>query len=139
MLYVCLATNMTPNIAEEIKDASRTLPNAMMSAVGINAVLGFTMLLTVCFTIGDVKSVIDTPTGYPFIQIFFDTTENYTATNAMVSILIVSLIASTITEIATASRQVWSFARDQGLPFSGLLSSVRETTPFRIGDVYNFP
>jgi amino acid transporter len=79
------------------------------------------MLITICFTLGDVDNILASPTGYPFIQVFFNTTNSYAATNAMTSILVVTLTASTITEVATASRQLWSFARDQGVPFSSFL------------------
>jgi amino acid transporter len=89
-------------IGEEIKDASRTLPKAMMSAVGVNACLGFIMIITICFTLGDVNSVLETPTGFPFIQIFYNTTQSYAATNTMTAILVITLTASTITEVATA-------------------------------------
>jgi amino acid transporter len=111
-------------IGEEIKDASRTLPKAMMSAVGVNAFLGFIMIITICFTLGDVNSVLETPTGFPFIQIFYNTTQSYAATNTMTAILVITLTASTITEVATASRQLWSFARDKGLPFSSFFAYV---------------
>ncbi|KAL2870823.1 putative GABA permease [Aspergillus lucknowensis] len=106
------------HMCEEIKDASRTLPKAMMSAVVVNAVLGFIMIITICFTLGDVDNILQSPTGFPFIQIFYNTTQSYAATNTMTAILVITLTASTITEVATASRQLWSFARDKGLPFS---------------------
>ncbi|KAF3481422.1 choline transport protein [Arthroderma uncinatum] len=112
------------HMAEEIKDASKTLPQAMMSAVAVNFCLGLAIILTVCFAIGDIKEVLATPTGFPFIQIFFNTTQNYAATNAMTAIVIITLVASTITEVATASRQTWSFARDRGVPFADFLSHV---------------
>ncbi|PLB54842.1 amino acid transporter [Aspergillus steynii IBT 23096] len=115
------------HMSEEIKDASETLPNAMMAAVGVNAVLGFTMIITICFTMGDVSGILATPTGYPFIQIIQNTTRSYTATNTMTSVLILTLTASTITEVATASRQLWSFARDGGVPFSSFFSYVTPT------------
>ncbi|PYH96799.1 amino acid permease [Aspergillus ellipticus CBS 707.79] len=112
------------HMSEEIKDASETLPKAMMSAVGVNGILGFIMVVTLCFTLGDVNNILGSPTGYPFIQIFYNTTNNYAATNTMTAILVVTLTASTITEVATASRQLWSFARDQGLPFSPFFAYV---------------
>ncbi|KAL4803705.1 amino acid/polyamine transporter I [Aspergillus unguis] len=112
------------HMSEEIKDASRTLPKAMMSAVGVNAVLGFIMIITLCFTLGDVDNILESPTGYPFIQIFYNTTQSYAATNTMTAILVITLTASTITEVATASRQLWSFARDRGLPFSSFFAYV---------------
>ena len=43
----------------------------------------------------------------------------------MVAIVVVALVCAVIAEIATASRQIWSFARDGGLPFSPFLSKVR--------------
>lgn len=43
----------------------------------------------------------------------------------MVAIIIIALVCAVIAEIATASRQIWSFARDGGLPFSPFLSKVR--------------
>jgi amino acid transporter len=110
--------------AEEIKNASETLPRAIMSGVAVNGTLGFLMVITLCFTLGDVSSVLATPTGYPFIQIFFNTTQSYAATNVMTTIIIVVLTSSVISEIATSSRQLWSFARDGGFPFSPIIATV---------------
>ena len=98
----------------------------MTWAVILNALLGFIMILTLCFTLGDAEAILATPTGFPFIQIFYNTTQSYSATNVMVTILIVTLTSSAISEVATASRQLWSFARDNGLPFSSMLSYVSE-------------
>lgn len=98
-----------------------------MSSVAVNGVLGFIMLVTLCFTLGEVEQVLDSPTGFPFIQIFYNTTGSLGATNAMTAVLVVTLTASTITEVATASRQLWSFARDEGVPFSSFFAYVRSS------------
>ncbi len=58
----------------------------------------------------------DTIQGYPFIQVFFNTTHSYAGTNIMTLIIILTLTSSAIAEVATASRQIWSFARDKGVP-----------------------
>ncbi|WEW60245.1 hypothetical protein PRK78_005730 [Emydomyces testavorans] len=114
----------TVHMAEEIQDASKTLPKAIMGTVFINGALGFVLILTLCFTLGDVKSILESPTGFPFIQVFYNTTKHYGAASAMVAVVILTLTASAISEIATASRQLWSFARDGGMPFSSALSHV---------------
>ncbi|KAF4771459.1 hypothetical protein N7455_007747 [Penicillium solitum] len=106
------------HMSEEIKDASETLPKAMITSVCVNAACGFLMLVTVCFTLGDIDDILATPTGYPFMQVFYNATESLPGTNTMTAIIVLTLTASTITEVATASRQLWSFARDRGLPFS---------------------
>ena len=109
------------HMCEEIKNASETLPRAIMAGVAVNGVLGFLMVITLCFTLGDVDSILTTPTGFPFIQIFFNTTQSLSATNVMTAIVIIVLVSAVISEVATASRQLWSFARDGGVPFSRYL------------------
>ncbi|PSK43024.1 Choline transport protein [Elsinoe australis] len=112
------------HMSEEIKDASFVLPRAIIGAVIINFILVFLVIITVCFTIADISAVSATPTGYPFIQLFFNCTNSYAATNAMTAIILLMLSACAVTEIAAASRQLWSFARDAGVPGHSWLSKV---------------
>ena len=95
-----------------------------MWSVAINASLGFIMAVTLVFTLGDVDSLFDSVTRQPFIQLFFNATRSYAGTNVMVAIVVILLAACCVSEVATASRQIWSFARDRGLPFSGWISQV---------------
>lgn len=85
------------------------------------------MSVTLIFTMGDVDSILDTRTGQPFIQVFFNATKSYAATNVMCAIVIIILCSCCISEVATASRQLWSFARGGGLPASKWLSKVVST------------
>lgn len=39
----------------------------MLWSVGFNAVLGLIMVITVCFCLGDVTSVLASPTGNPML------------------------------------------------------------------------
>ena len=110
--------------AEEIEDASETLPKAILYGVGVNGAMGLITVITLCFTLGDVASVLDTRTGYPFIQIFYNATHSLWATNGMTAIVIIVFISAVISEIATSSRQLWSFARDGGLPGSSWIAKV---------------
>ncbi|OTA55798.1 hypothetical protein K449DRAFT_468637 [Hypoxylon sp. EC38] len=57
------------------------------------------------------------PTGFPIIEIFFNMTKSYTATNAMVSALIISVFLSVLGLVSSGSRLSWVFARDDGLQF----------------------
>lgn len=130
--YTCVSHTLSesnsprPDIspAEEIKDASLVLPRAIIGAVIINFTLVFLVIITVCFTIADISAVSATLTGYPFIQLFFNSTQSYAATNAMTAIILLILSACAVTEIAAASRQLWSFARDAGVPGHSWLSKV---------------
>lgn len=109
------------SLAEEVKDSSLTLPKSLIMSLPVNAALGFFMILTLCFCTTDVDQVMSSPAGlagYPFIQIIHNATGSLATTTVMVVIPLVSLTGSVIAEIATASRQLWSFARDGGVPFS---------------------
>ncbi|KAL8671415.1 MAG: hypothetical protein Q9168_004088 [Polycauliona sp. 1 TL-2023] len=113
------------HMAEEVKDASRTLPKAILWGASINAILGYLCVFTLCFTMTDIPRLLDSSTGFPFLQLFFDVTGSFAGTAVMAAIIIITLIMAVVSEVATASRQIWAFARDDGLPFSKYLRRVR--------------
>ena len=82
------------HMAEEVKDASTTLPKALFWGVTLNAVLGYLVIFTLCFTIEDPVAVLSGTTGYPFIQLFYNVTESYVGTNIMVAIIVITLVAA---------------------------------------------
>ncbi|KAK4952394.1 hypothetical protein LTR10_009200 [Elasticomyces elasticus] len=85
------------------------------------------MAITMMFTLGDLDEIVQTSTGYPFIQVFYNTTNSHVGTTLMTVIIILPLVGSVVACVATASRQIWSFARDQGVPWSGVIEYVPPT------------
>ncbi|WPH02746.1 putative amino-acid permease [Acrodontium crateriforme] len=120
-----LGADASVHMAEELQDAAHTLPRTMLWSVGINGFMGWIVAITFCYCIGDLTTVLATPTGYPFIQVFYNTTQSYAAANVMTTIIIAMATFSCVTIMASASRQMFAFARDQGLPFASWLSEVR--------------
>lgn len=112
-------------MAEEIKDASLVLPRAIMTAATVNGSMGFIMTITFCYTLGSALDIIDSPTGYPFIAMFYNATKSTAGTSVMTAIIIVNMTSACISTVATVSRQTWSFARDGGLPFSSVIGHVK--------------
>ncbi|KAL9000493.1 MAG: hypothetical protein Q9169_000786 [Polycauliona sp. 2 TL-2023] len=115
------------HMAEEVEDSGRTLPRAIMWSVYLNGTMGFVMAITMCYCLGNLEEIVETPTGYPFIQVFYNATQSLAATNVMVTIIIITVTACCVSEVATCSRQLWSFARDKGVPFSDWLAYVSPT------------
>lgn len=103
-------------MAEEVANASVAIPRAIMLSVLINGSLGFGMLIGVLYCMGDIDAALNTPTGYPYIEIFYQGTGSMGGTLTMCSILLIIGIASVIGMLAATSRQFWSFARDRGVP-----------------------
>ncbi|GAB7351785.1 hypothetical protein MBLNU459_g2359t1 [Dothideomycetes sp. NU459] len=123
-LSVLIGYDCSVHMSEEIEDASLTLPKAMMWSVATNATLAFLMAVTLIFTLGDIDNILASPTRQPFIQVFYNATGSYGGTNTMCAIIVIMLWSCCISEVATASRQVWAFARDEGLPYSTWLAVV---------------
>ena len=73
----------------------------------------------------NLRLVLETKTGYPFIQIFYNSTGSLAATNALTSIVIILGFCTTFTIMAGSSRQLFAFARDGALPFSRWIATVR--------------
>lgn len=123
-VFAFIGPDSATHMSEEIKDASIVLPRAMMWTAVINGSLGFIMLVTFCFTLGNIDDILANPDVMPFIQVFYNTTNSHVGTSVMTAILIILTTCGTITNVATASRQMFAFARDNGLPFSRFLSKV---------------
>ena len=126
-IYALLGVDSAVHMSEEVRDASVVLPRATFSAIVINGFFGFIMMITFCFTLGSPEVVLQTYTGYPFIQAFYNATNSYAGASIMVAILITTITSSCISTVATVSRQMWSFARDNALPFSGTIAHVSLT------------
>ncbi|KAF2400463.1 amino acid transporter [Trichodelitschia bisporula] len=108
------------HMSEEIRDASKIVPRSMIATAALNGTLGFVMVITYSFTILDVDEALSSPTGllgFPFIHIFWKATGSKGGTTAMVVIIVALLTSAAISILATASRQSFAFARDDGLPF----------------------
>ncbi|KAH8733213.1 amino acid/polyamine transporter I [Phaeosphaeriaceae sp. PMI808] len=124
-IFSFIGPDSATHMSEELRDASKTLPRAMIATALINGALGFVMICTFAMLVGDVEEILSTPTGLPFIQMFYNVTQSKAGTSAMTSILIIMATFGCVTNVATSSRQVWAFARDRGLPFSEWLAHVR--------------
>lgn len=103
-------------MAEEVANAATAIPHAIMLSVLINGSLGFGMLIAVLFCMGNVNEALTTPTGYPFIEIFYQATNSVGGACAMTSVILAIAICTVAGMLAATSRQFWSFARDKGVP-----------------------
>jgi choline transport protein len=111
-------------MCEELKDASKQAPRAMVWSVYIGAITGFIFLISVCFCIGDITTVAETPTLVPLIQIFFDSTNSNVASCILATLIVIIDIACANALLAEGARSLFAFARDHGLPFSSIISKV---------------
>ncbi|KAE8377728.1 amino acid/polyamine transporter I [Aspergillus bertholletiae] len=131
----CLVGQLTPifsftgpdaatHMAEEVQDASRIVPWCMISTALVNGALGFVMLITFLYTMGDIDSVLEAPSGFPFITAFQNATGSSNMAVGLACIILVMEVCSALGVLATTSRQMFAFARDKALPFSSTFAYV---------------
>ncbi|GJD00387.1 amino acid permease [Colletotrichum higginsianum] len=123
-VYPFLGYDAACHMAEEIPDAPRNVPIAMVGSVVANGLMGLTYCTVLLFSTGSLESLLTTPTGFPFMQIYLDATRSRAGATVLSLLLIVVAIAATVGGITSASRTLWAFARDKAVPFDASFSYV---------------
>jgi amino acid transporter len=86
--------------------------------------MAWIFVLLCLFSISDISAVLDTPTGYPIIEIIQQATSSRVGATAIYSFILAITFAAMFGTLASVSRLTWAFARDDGLPFSNYFKRV---------------
>jgi choline transport protein len=85
VLFTCVSNSLLPCTrpmltaeppAEEVQDASIVLPKVLIWSIVPNGIMAVVMGVTFIFCIGDIDSVLASPTNEPFIQVFYNATQS---------------------------------------------------------------
>ncbi|KAK3679543.1 hypothetical protein LTR78_001104 [Recurvomyces mirabilis] len=131
IFYSFVASDSTAHLAEETQHAAIVIPRAMVWSYAIIGLLDFVMLLVVCFTWVAPDVYAAPTTGYAFLDQLITATGSSKGAVAIAAVFVVLIIFSVTNFMASTSRQVFAFARDNGLPFSRWIAKVdpRTLTP----------
>ena len=110
-------------MSEEVKDAAKSVPQAMLTIYVVNFVLFFPGILTVVYHIPVLEDALSDPTRYPVVYVLRQALSSGWVT-AMLAIILLLDMASNIAYLAAVTRDLFAFARDRGLPFSSWLSEL---------------
>lgn len=138
-----IGADSSVHLAEELKNASWILPRSMIATALMNYVLGFitismsvqldfrnprstdSHIVTLVLCLGNLDNAINSPTGQPYVEVLLNATGSRGATITLTTVMLALLISCAVNTVTTSSRQLWSFARDGGPPFSAWLARVR--------------
>lgn len=112
------------HMTEEIKDARVQAPRAIVWSVWLGGVTGFVFLIALCFCMGSIEETAASPTGVPVIAIFYNSTGSVAGACGLTVLITVIPLVCANSLMAEGGRAVYAFARDRGLPFSGVVSRV---------------
>ena len=122
-IFGSTCSDAAAHMAEEVENASRSVPIAILWSYVLNGMMGFVLLISYLFAIPNVADALVDPSAYPFLYAFRNAVST-AGVNGLTSIVLILVVASNISFNAATSRQTWSFARDRGLPFSGWIGRV---------------
>lgn len=117
-------------MAEEVVGADIVIPWSVVATAVLNGVLGFGTLIAMLYVTVDIDAVLESPSGqlgFAFMQVVLDSVGSYAGATVMISIVIAMFIFAIIAFLATASRIVFAFGRDKGLPFWKTMATVCPT------------
>lgn len=114
------------HMVEEIPQPRVNAPRAMYLAVVGGAVSGFIFMVAAVFSIQDIETVLEAPSGFPFIQILDDAL-GLIGGAVLVALFIINGFGQGISVMTSSSRLTWGFARDGGLPWGSYFSHVDPT------------
>ncbi|PWY87966.1 choline transport protein [Aspergillus sclerotioniger CBS 115572] len=128
-----VGTDGAVHMAEEVANSTRVVPRSMLSAIIINGVMGFAILIAFLFTAGDLVSIIESNASYPFMYILASSTQSMGAAVVLSSMMAALQACAGLAGISSASRMIWAFARDQAIPGWKWVRQVNQRTlvPFR--------
>ena len=123
------------HMAEEIQNAAVVIPRSMVASVAVNGVLGFSILIAILFCLGDQEAALNTPTKYPFIEVFTSAVQSKRGGSAMTAIIIWAMIFANVGLVATSSRMLWAFARERAIPGHSYVARVDQRTKLPIWSI----
>lgn len=84
-IFPLLGADSAVHMSEELRGASRMIPRSMIWTTIINGLFGWIMVITFTFCIGpgNLDAILASPTGYPFMAVFQNSTGSTASATAM--------------------------------------------------------
>jgi amino acid transporter len=121
-IYTITGFDASAHTAEETKDASRAVPKGIINSVIYSAVFGWLMLSAFVLAIPDMDKAAASGWGVFFFTL--DAVLPATLKEILYVLIFVCQFICGLATVTSASRMIFAFARDGGLPASNVLKRV---------------
>ncbi|EJP66294.1 GABA permease [Beauveria bassiana ARSEF 2860] len=111
------------HMSEEVREASDAVPKIMLSVLVYNFSATLLVTVTLGYHMPNVREALDDPSTYPVVHVLLKSMSRPWAT-ALLAVISLLLTLGNVSYLAAVSRDLFAFARDNGMPFSNWLSKV---------------
>lgn len=114
-----------PSMAEEVNQPEKTIPKGMVFSVLISVITGISFIVPILSILPDVGQLLDdNPEIFPIDIAFKLSTKSFLVSMVLVLLITGALTFAIVGSLTTASRTVYAFGRDHGLPYNYLWQEV---------------
>ncbi|KAF2092918.1 amino acid transporter [Rhizodiscina lignyota] len=110
------------HMADEVNNVRTRVPRSMMIGVISNGVMMIIWIIVLLYCIGNLDIV--TAASNPLVEVYFEATGSTGGTVALVLISSATIFFALFNAMASVSRLIWAFAKDNGLPFSPVFARI---------------
>ncbi|KAL6939428.1 choline transporter [Hanseniaspora osmophila] len=115
--FSCL--DCATHMAFEVENPERVIPISIMGTVAIGFFTSFVYCISMFFSIQDLDAVLNSSTGFPILEIYYQALRNSKAGAIILGCLVLFTSFGCVIACHTwQSRLCWAFARDNGIPYS---------------------
>ena len=112
-----------------MSDAGLAVPRSMIWSFIINIPLAFGILIAFLFCIGDISEAVNDRTGFAFIYVFRNALGSTAGALGLIYIVLILNLFIATSVFTVTSRQLFAFARDEGMPASRWLARASAIIP----------
>lgn len=113
--YTITGFDASAHLSEETRNAEWSAPLGVLMSIGVSAVFGFFVILSLLFSIQDFDTTVASEIEQPVVQILIDIFGNAGAI-ALMTLVMVCVYHCGLFSMTSNSRMMFGFARDGGLP-----------------------
>ena len=113
--YTITGFDASAHLSEETQNASWSAPLGVLMSIGVSAIFGFFLIVSLLFSIQDFTTTVTSTYSQPVLQIFIDIFGDTGAT-VLMTLIIVCVWHCGLFSMTSNSRMMFSFSRDGALP-----------------------
>ncbi|KAL8815841.1 MAG: hypothetical protein Q9223_005061 [Gallowayella weberi] len=128
--YTITGFDASAHLSEETRNASWSAPLGVLMSIGVSALFGFFVILSLLFSIQDFGATVGSKYEQPVVQILVDIFGEAGAI-ALMTLIMVCVYHCGLFSMTSNSRMMFGFSRDGGLPHFFDKVDTRHRAPIR--------